>query len=131
MTILLDGVGRARMCPWRRAWPISCASSSSGFAVSIVTTWWDRREALHQSRMADMTSAYAPALDSMLSSLQELGVADLAGKAAITRGMDGQAYLLASVDMFTVSVWLCLGLAGLVWLCRKARPADRRADVAD
>jgi DHA2 family multidrug resistance protein len=127
VTILLDGITPARI-------PMASGLSNflriivSGFAVSIVTTWWDRREVLHQSRMADQ--ATGPALDNMLSLLNGLGVGNLAGKAAITRGMEGQAYLMASVDIFTVSMWLCLGLTALVWLCHKARPAEV-AVVAD
>jgi len=35
---------------------------------------------------------------------------------------DRQAYLLASVDMFVVSAWLCLAAIVLVWLCRRAPP---------
>jgi DHA2 family multidrug resistance protein len=59
-----------------------------------------------------------------LSAMHQLGLSDLAGKAALTRGMEGQAYLLASVDVFTASMWICLALVGLVWLCHRARPVD-------
>jgi DHA2 family multidrug resistance protein len=88
----------------------------------LITTFWDRREALHQSHMADMTSGYTPVLNNVLLSLQNLGLSDLTAKAAITRDMVGQAYLLASLDMFTVSAWLCLAAIAIVWLCRKAKP---------
>jgi DHA2 family multidrug resistance protein len=128
VTILLDGIAPARI-PMASGLANFVRIIISGFAVSIVTTWWDRREALHQSRMADQ--ATGPALDTMLSSLSSLGVPDLAGKAVITRGMEGQAYLLASVDMFTLSMWLCLGLAALVWLCHRARPAEAPAPITD
>ena len=128
VTILLDGVEQARV-PMASGLANFVRIIISGFAVSIVTTWWDRREALHQSRMADQ--ATGPALDNMLSSLNTLGVGDLAGKAAITRGMEGQAYLLASIDMFTLSMWICVGLAGLVWLCHSARPAAAAPVVVD
>ena len=95
---------------------------AAGFSVSLVTTFWDRREAFHQSHMADLTSGYSPALNNILSSLQALGLSDLTAKAAVTRAMTGQAYLLASIDMFTVSAWLCIAAIVIVWLCHKARP---------
>jgi MFS transporter, DHA2 family, multidrug resistance protein len=121
VSILLDGVPREK---------IASASGLSnfariiaaGFSVSLVTTFWDRREAFHQSHMADLTSGFTPVFNNVLSSLQGLGLSDLAAKAAVTRGMIGQAYLLASVDMFTVSAWLCLAAVVIVWLCRKAQP---------
>lgn len=97
---------------------------AAGFSVSLVTTFWDRREALHQSHMADLASGYSPALNNILSSLQSLGLSDLTAKAAVTRAMTGQAYLLASLDMFTVSAWLCVAAIVIVWLCHKARPHD-------
>jgi len=123
VSILLDGVPPDKI-------PAASGLSNfariviAGFSVSLVTTFWDRREALHQSRMADLTSGFTPAFNAMLSSLQDLGLSDLAAKAAVTRGMIGQAYLLASVDMFTVSAWLCLAAIVIVWLCHKAQPHD-------
>jgi len=94
----------------------------AGFSVSLVTTFWDRREAFHQSHMADLTSGFTPVLNNILLSLRDMGLSDLAAKAAVTRSMEGQAYLLASLDMFTVSAWLCLAAIVIVWLCHKARP---------
>jgi DHA2 family multidrug resistance protein len=103
---------------------------ASGFAASIVTTLWDNRETLHQSRLADATSAYAPQFNAALAALRSMGLDDLAAKAAMTRGMEGQAYLLASLDIFTLSAWLCIGLIGLLWLCH--RPAsDATMPAAD
>ena len=91
---------------------------------------WDNRETLHQSRLADATSAYAPQFNAALAGLRSMGLDDLAAKAAMTRGMEGQAYLLASLDIFTLSAWLCIGLIGLLWLCH--RPAsDATMPAAD
>jgi len=104
---------------------------AAGFSVSLVTTFWDRREAFHQSRMADMTSAYAPAFNNLLSSLHDLGLSELAAKSAVTRSMIGQAYLLASLDMFTVSAWLCVFAIVIVWLCHKAEPHGPAPAITD
>src|SRR3569623_1456367 len=59
ITILLDGV------PPHRIPLASCLSnfariSAGGFAASVVTTLWDRREALHQSRMVDLVTGFSP-----------------------------------------------------------------------
>jgi DHA2 family multidrug resistance protein len=120
ISILLDGVPQDKI-PSASGLSNFARIIAAGFSVSLVTTFWDRREALHQSRMADMTSSL-PAFNNVLSSLQDLGLSDLAAKAAVTRNMIGQAYLLASVDMFTVSAWLCMAAIVIVWLCRKAQP---------
>jgi DHA2 family multidrug resistance protein len=118
VTILLDGVPD-RIMPQASGLSNFARIIVAGFAVSIVTTLWDRREALHQSRMADLTSSFTPMFNTMLSSLRDLGLSDQAAKAAVTHDMVGQAYLLASVDIFYVSGWLCLAAIVLVWFCRK------------
>jgi DHA2 family multidrug resistance protein len=95
----------------------------AGFSVSIATTLWDRREALHQSRLADFSSEYSPVFNQALSAMQGLGLSDLAGKSALTHNMVGQAYLLASIDIFYVSAWLCLLAVVLIWFCHRAKQA--------
>jgi DHA2 family multidrug resistance protein len=121
ISILLDGIPPEKI-PSASGLSNFARIIAAGFSVSLVTTFWDRREALHQSHMADLTSGYTPVLNNILSSLQDMGLSDLAAKAAVTRGMINQAYLLASLDMFTVSAWLCLAAIVIVWLCRKAAP---------
>jgi DHA2 family multidrug resistance protein len=65
-----------------------------------------------------------PALGNVLQTMRDMGLSDLAAKAAVTREMIGQAYLLASVDIFTVSAWLCLVAIAIVWLCRRCAPHE-------
>jgi MFS transporter, DHA2 family, multidrug resistance protein len=123
ISILLDGIPQERV-PAAAGLSNFARIVAAGFSVSLITTFWDRREAFHQSRLAEMTSGFTPVFNQVLSLLQDLGLSDLGAKAAVSRNMVGQAYLLASVDMFTVSAWLCvLGIA-LVWLCHRAQPHD-------
>jgi len=119
ISILLDGIPPERI-PSAASLSNFARIIAAGFSVSLITTFWERREALHQSHMADLTSGYTPAFNNILSSLQNLGLSDLTAKAAMTRSMTGQAYLLASLDMFTVSAWLCIAAIAIVWLCRRS-----------
>jgi len=121
VTILLDGVPPERI-PSASGLSNFARIIVAGFSVSLVTTFWDRREAFHQSHMADLMSGYMPALNNLLLSMRDMGLPELSAKAEVVRGMVGQAYLLASVDIFTVSAWLCLAAIVIVWLCRKAPP---------
>ena len=52
ITILLDGIPPQRI-PLASGLSNFARITGGGFAASIVTTLWDRREALHQSRLAD------------------------------------------------------------------------------
>ncbi len=119
ITILLDGVPPQRI-PLASGLSNFTRITAGGFAASIVTTVWDRREALHQSRLADQTTIFTPGLSHTLQGLHGFGLSDLAGKAAVTRTMVNQAYLLAADDIFWASGWICLVLIGTVWLCKRA-----------
>ena len=116
--IVLDGMPQARI-PDASGLANFVRIIASGFAASIVTALWDHREAVHQSHLAEATSVYAPQFNAALSALRHLGLGAGAAREAMTHGMVGQAYLLASLDIFTLSAWVCLGLIGLVWLCRR------------
>jgi DHA2 family multidrug resistance protein len=130
VTILLDGVPPDRI-PLASGLSNFARITAGGFAASIVTTLWDRREALHQSRMADHLTLFDPALRHALAGLHALGLPDLAAKAAITRTMMRQAYLLGADDIFWISGWIAIVLVGMVWLCRRAQPSGRVQVAAD
>jgi DHA2 family multidrug resistance protein len=130
ITILLDGVSPPRI-PLASGLSNFARITAGGFAASIVTTVWDRREALHQSRLADGLTVFSPGLRQALGGLSHLGASDLGAKAALTRTMTGQAYLLAANDIFWVSGWLCFILIGMVWLCRRAKSGGGTPVAAD
>lgn len=93
---------------------------AGSFAASMVTTAWDRREALHQSRIAENVGHGAP-LQTAIDAMGRLGLTSTQAAGAVTRQLTGQAYLLASTDLFWLSAVLCAGLTALVWMTR--RPA--------
>ena len=119
LTISLDGIPPERI-PSASGISNFARITAGGFAASIITTMWDRREALHQSRMADQTTIFTPGLSKVLAGLHSAGFPDLAAKAAVTRTMTSQAYLLAANDIFWASGWICILLIGMVWLCKRA-----------
>ena len=103
---------------------------AGSFAASIITTAWDRREALHQAHLADAVGtgmAYRMAAEQ----LARLGLSAEQAAGAVTRQMVGQAYLLASTDLFRVSAYLCVGLLAIVWFCRRPTPPEGHVVAAD
>jgi len=95
--------------------------TAGSFATSLVTTFWDRREALHQARLSDTITAYTPAYQQSLAELHGLGLTDQAAAGALTQRMIAQSYLLSSLDLFYFSAWVCVALIPLCFLVR--RPA--------
>lgn len=102
--------------------------TAGSFATSLTTTFWDRREALHQSHLAESVTAYAPAYQQSLAALHAFGLGDQAAAGAISRTMVEGGYLLSSVDLFYLSGWLTVILIPLCWMVR--RPAAGGATVA-
>ncbi|WP_419810036.1 DHA2 family efflux MFS transporter permease subunit [Sphingomonas sp.] len=101
--------------------------TAGAFAASIVTTAWDRRETLHQSRISESVGHGVP-VQMAMEQMERMGMSATQAAGAVTRQMVGQAYLLASTDLFWLSAVLCVGGLVLVWLCR--RPAAPTGPVA-
>ncbi|HEY9581297.1 MAG TPA: DHA2 family efflux MFS transporter permease subunit [Rhizorhapis sp.] len=94
---------------------ITCGS----FGASLITTAWDRREAVHQSQLADHLTIFSPIYHNAAEILTGLGASDLQAAGAITRQMVQQAYLLAANDLFWISAWLSLAMIPLIWFARR------------
>src|SRR6185437_3584068 len=73
ITILLDGVPPERI-PLASGLSNFARITGGGFAASVVTTLWDRREALHQSRITDLTNNFNPAFRAAVTHLHQLGL---------------------------------------------------------
>jgi DHA2 family multidrug resistance protein len=119
ITISLQGIAPARI-PSAAGISNFARITAGGFAASITMTLWDRREALHQSRLVESPTAYNPALHQTLFHLGARGFSDLASYGVIMRTVLSQAYLLASDDLFWISGWLSLAMVGIVWLSRRS-----------
>jgi DHA2 family multidrug resistance protein len=130
ITILLDGIEPQRI-PSAAGVSNFVRITAGGFAASIVTTLWDRREALHQSRLADQTTIFSPIFRGAVANLHRLGIPELGAQASIARTMISQAYLLAADDIFYASGWITIGLIATVWLCRKAKSGGGPPVAAD
>ncbi len=126
LTISLDGIPPERL-PSATGISNFARIVAGSFAASIITTAWDRREALHQSRLSEAVGQGMP-LQMATDALQKLGATSTQAAAAVTRQMVGQAYLLASTDLFRLSAWLCAALIVIVWFTR--RPKGGHGPVA-
>ena len=59
--------------------------TAGAFAASIVTTFWDRHAAFHQSRLAEASSVYDVPLQRALDTLHGLGLSDLQSIGVLAR----------------------------------------------
>jgi MFS transporter, DHA2 family, multidrug resistance protein len=105
--------------------------TASSFATSLTTTFWDRREALHQTRLSDAVSVYAPAYQQSLGQMHQFGLTDQAAAGTMTQGLIAQSYLMSSLDLFYVSAWLCLAVLPLCFLVRRPAATGAAPVAAD
>ena len=120
LTISLDGIPAERI-PSATGISNFARITAGSFSASIITTAWDRREAVHQAHLSEAVGTGAP-LQMARDAFNQLGLTDLQAAGAITRQMVSQAYLLASTDLFRVSSWLCVAMVLIVWATRRASP---------
>jgi DHA2 family multidrug resistance protein len=119
ITISLDGIPPEKI-PSASGISNFSRITAGGFAAAITTTLWDRREALHQTRLAEASSAFSPSLQQAMDHLHAVGFTDLQSYSVLARTLGQQAYLLASDDLFWISGWLSIAMIGVIWMSRRA-----------
>ncbi len=120
LSILLDGIEPARI-PAASGLSNFLRIIAGAFATSIVTTFWDRHAAMHQTHLAEATSAYDLRLQLAVENLKNLGLDQTQAIGALTRTLASQAYLKSALDYFWICAWLCIAMIGLVWFTRRPR----------
>jgi DHA2 family multidrug resistance protein len=119
LTISLDGIEPPKI-PSASGISNFTRITAGGFAASITTTMWDRREALHQSRLADIATPYSPTFQQAMDHLHKLGLTDPQAYSLLARNLSMQAYTMASDDLFWISGWLSVVLVAVIWMARRA-----------
>ena len=99
-----------------------CRITGGSFSASIVTTWWDRRETLHQARLADVAGPASPAFTHAMEQLRGLGLSTAQAAGVIDRQITNQAYVLGAQDLFWISGIGSLAMVGLLWFTRRPMP---------
>lgn len=122
LSILLDGIAPERI-PAASGLSNFMRITAGAFAASIVTTFWDRHAAFHQSRLAEASTVYDVPLQRTVDALHGLGLNDLQAFGVMARTLASQAYLKSVLDYFWISGWLCVVMIAFVWLTRRPQRA--------
>lgn len=123
IAISLDGISRERT-PAATGLSNFVRITMSSFAASLVTTVWDRREILHQARLAENVTTFTPAFAQASRLLQGRGLSAQQSVSVIGRQITNQAYLLSTTEIFWSCGWISLALISLLWIAR--RPGSHR-----
>ncbi len=91
---------------------------AGSFAAAMVTTFWDRRAALYQTRLVEHSGVSDPAFRSALDHLHAIGFSQSQALALVSRSVGLQAYAKSAIDFFWISGWVVFLLILLVWVTR-------------
>jgi DHA2 family multidrug resistance protein len=130
ITLTLNGVDGPRVPSASGLYNFSRITAGS-FAASLVTTFWDRGESLHQTRLAETMGATDPAWLINLHRLEQAGLSLPQAVGAIGQQVVNQAYLLSTLDFFRIAAWLMVVLVPCVWVTNKAMGAGASHAAAD
>ena len=129
LSIILHGVPPERV-PAASGMANFLRITAGSFAASVVTTFWDRHEAFHRSRLTEHASVFDGALRQTLASLESVGLAPQQAYAVVERLLDVQSHTKAAIDFFWISGWAAFALVLVVWLARSTAGGGRQVVAA-
>lgn len=95
--------------------------SAGAFGASVSITVWDERAALHRAHLVEHATSYDPATAAALEAMQAQGFTPDQALGLLERGIDAQARMMSTNDLFWLAGVLFLALAVLVWVARPVR----------
>jgi DHA2 family multidrug resistance protein len=117
MSIILSGLPPNRVAS-ASGLANTLRTMAGSFATSLTTTWWDRREAVHQTHLSESITAFNPTAHAAMDQLQALGAHGGSAFVMLERSIVQQAYMLATNDLFWLWGWTYVVLIAAVWLAR-------------
>ncbi|TKI03199.1 DHA2 family efflux MFS transporter permease subunit [Martelella alba] len=87
-----------------------------GSFASSLTTWiWHRREIFHHAILTEDITPYSPATRAYIDQMGGVGQSTWA---QLDRLVEGQAYMLSTVDYFTLLGWIFLSLILVIFIAK-------------
>ncbi len=96
---------------------------AGSFGTSIATTLWDNRAILHHAQLTEYVNSASLPAQQYLQTLEGGGLSTAQAAAAVNRGIDVEAHLLAANDVFLISAALFVVLIAVVWMARRPKSA--------
>jgi MFS transporter, DHA2 family, multidrug resistance protein len=94
--------------------------TAGGFAASLTTAFWDRRETLHQTHFADAQNQRLDEWSQALAHLHSVGLSAQQSLGALANQVVNQAYTRAALDIFWLFGVLSMVMVPLIWITRRS-----------
>ena len=123
ITISFDGIPHERI-PGASGISNFARITSGSFAASLITTFWDRRESLHQEQLVDVSSPFSPVYAQTTAHLRDQGLTQGQAAGSVLRQIVQQSYLLSSIELFWLCAWIALSMVAVVWITKRPAPSN-------
>lgn len=105
---------------------VAAASSLSNFlrvfmggvGVSVSTTLWERREALHHARLAEAVTPYSAQTQQAVQSMVQTGMQPDQGLETVARNITQQGFIIGSNEIFLAGSLLFLAMIAVIWFAK-------------
>ncbi|ASK27620.1 DHA2 family efflux MFS transporter permease subunit [Neisseria chenwenguii] len=105
---------------------IATASSLSNFlrvfmggvGVSVVSTMWERREALHHTQMAEHITPYSAAAQQAVDGMMQQGLSQPQAVEQIVRTITREGFILGSNEIFMAGSVLFILMIAVIWFAK-------------
>ncbi|MDR1855993.1 MAG: DHA2 family efflux MFS transporter permease subunit [Desulfovibrio sp.] len=87
----------------------------AAIGTSVYTTLWERREALHHTRLTERVDIFSPYVRERLEGLQSLGMDALQSSGYVAGKVTQQSFIIAANELYWLSAVGFLLLVGVVW----------------
>ncbi|MCQ9327647.1 DHA2 family efflux MFS transporter permease subunit [Neisseria dentiae] len=105
---------------------VAAASSLSNFlrvfmggvGVSVVTTMWERREALHHARLSEAVTPYSAETQQAVQNMAQAGIRPEEGLANIVKNITQQGFIIGSNEIFWAGSLLFIVMIAVIWFAK-------------
>ncbi|WAM44029.1 multidrug efflux MFS transporter permease subunit EmrB [Edwardsiella piscicida] len=95
-----------------------CRTLAGSIGVSITTTLWTRREALHHTHLAESITPYNPIAQQAYGEMEKLGLSSHQASALIAQDITAQGLIISANEIFWASAGVFLVLLILIWFAK-------------
>ncbi len=104
--------------------------SLASFGASLFTNFWQRREAIHHTRLAEAITAFDPVRSRTLEMLAAHGMSQQQTYGLVEATLSRQTYMMAADDVFWLSGCVIVGLIAIIWFAQPPFNAPTAGPVA-
>ena len=96
----------------------TCNTFTGGVGVSVVSTMWERREALHHTQLTEHINSLSSISNQSIQGMMANGLSKEQALAAINSTISQQGFIIGSNEIFLAGSIIFISMIPIIWLAR-------------